>query len=82
MADKEVSSLSELSKSDLIQMIKEFSSCVDAQNELVDNQKEEIKLRNQAFNDMQDECNKWAKKAIRLASLVADVPTWDLGLES
>ena len=44
MVDKEVMSLSEFSKSDLIKMIKEFSSCVDAQNELLDNQNEEIEL--------------------------------------
>ena len=31
---------------------------------------------------MQDECNKWAKKATTLASRVADVPTRDTGLES
>ena len=30
---------------------------------------------------MQDECNKWAKKATRLASRVANVPTRDTCLE-
>ena len=68
MADNEVTSLSKLSKSDFIQMIKEFSSCIDAQNEMVENQREEIELRNQAFKDIQDESNKWAKKATRLGS--------------
>ena len=31
---------------------------------------------------MQDECNKWSKKATRLMSRVADVPTRDTDLES
>ena len=83
LVDNEVTFLSKFSKSDLIQMIKEFSSCVNAQNEMVENQREEIEIRNQAFKDMQDECNKWAKKATRLASrVVADVRTRDTSLES
>ena len=63
-------------------MIKEFGSSVDAQNEMVENQREEIELRNQAFKDMQDECNKWAKKATRLVNRVTDVPTRDTCIES
>ena len=46
LANNEVTSLSKLSKSNLIQMIKEFSSCFDAQNEMVENQREEVELRN------------------------------------
>ena len=82
LADNEVTSLSKYSKDKLIQLVKEFCACVDAQNEVLDNQKEEIEQGVQAFNDMQDECNKWAKKATRLTSRVADVPTRDTGLES
>ena len=74
MAEKEVTSLSQASKSELINLIKELNLCLNKHDEL-------MKEKDTMISNITEENNKWAEKATRLESQMANVPPRDKNLK-
>ena len=75
MAEKKVTSLSQYLKNELIDLIKELKLCLDKHDEL-------MKEKDMIISNITKENNKWAEKAIRLESQIADVPPRDKTLKA
>ena len=59
MAEKEVTSLSQLSKDDLVKLIKKLKLCLDKHEKHMDK-------KDMFISDITKENNKWAAKALRV----------------
>ena len=74
MDEKEVTSLSQLPKDDLIKLIKKLNLCLEKHEEQM-NEKDMIK------RDITEENNKWAAKAMKLEKHMSDVHPRDATLK-
>ena len=74
MAEKEVMSLSQFPKNELIDLIKKLKLCLDKHDELTEE-------KDMIISNIIEENNKWAEKATRLESQIADVPPRDKTLK-
>ena len=75
MAEKEVTSLSQLSKDDLIKLIKELNLCLEKYEKEMDE-------KDMIIRDITEENNKWAAKEIRLEKQIANVHPRDVALKA
>ena len=75
MAEKEVMSLSQCPKNELIDLIMELKLCLDKHDELMEK-------KDMIISNITEENDKWVEKAIRLESQIANVPSRDKTLKA